>query len=176
MEAGAIKRKDEWIMFGKRLVVMVLCLVLVSGIAGAEIIPPYGEGQTGYQAVVLSERISIREAADTRAKVVTRLSYGTTVTVTNPINGWWECYLTENGPSAGWALDDYLLVNPSYYVTEKSTPVYAWNDTSAKKVGLLVAGTQLPIIRQMGKWLLVSLRGATGWIYASEIPSTMGNG
>ena len=160
----------------KRLVCAVLCMILMAGCAAAEIIPPVGMGQTGYQAVVLSERVSVREAADTRAKVVTRLSYGTNLIVWNQNNGWWECYLSEVSGFSGYALDDYLLVDPAYYVTEKSTPVYAWNDVKAKKIGLLVAGTRLPIIRQMGKWLLVSLRGATGWIYASEIPSTTGNG
>ena len=44
------------------------------------------------------------------------------------------------------------------------TPVYAWNDTAALKVGLLDPGTTLPILKDTGDWLIVSLRGATGWI------------
>ena len=37
----------------------------------------------------------------------------------------------------------------------------------APKVALLSKGTMLPILKDEGEWLIVSLRGATGWIYKS---------
>ena len=59
------------------------------------------------------------------------------------------------------------IVNPTWYRTDDTTPVYAWNDTMAPKVALLSKGTVLPILKDEGEWLIVSLRGATGWIYKS---------
>ncbi len=50
-------------------------------------------------------------------------------------------------------------------MTEKKTPVYAWNDTAAPKVALLDADTSLPILKEVGEWYVVSLRGAAGWIH-----------
>ena len=58
-----------------------------------------------------------------------------------------------------------IIINPSWYVTEWSKPVYAWNDTDAPKVALLDRGTQFPILRDEGDWYVISLRGAVGWIY-----------
>ena len=59
---------------------------------------------------------------------------------------------------------DYLVLDPAYLKTEESTPVYAWQSTKAKKVGLLGRGETCPIIRMEGDWLLISLRGAAGWV------------
>ena len=67
------------------------------------------------------------------------------------------------GP-AGWVNADYIAVDPAWYRADNATPVYAWNDTEAPKVALLDAGTELPILKDDGDWLIVSLRGATGWI------------
>ena len=51
---------------------------------------------------------------------------------------------------------------------------YAWSGLSAPKVALLEKNTELfdintylPILKNEGEWLLVSLRGATGWIHLS---------
>ena len=43
--------------------------------------------------------------------------------------------------------------------------MYAWNDTAALKVALLDKDTTLPILKDCGDWLVVSLRGASGWIH-----------
>jgi hypothetical protein len=37
----------------------------------------------------------------------------------------------------------------------------------APKVALLSKGTMLPILKDEGEWLIVSLRGASGWIHKS---------
>ena len=59
---------------------------------------------------------------------------------------------------------DYIVIDPAWYRTDASTPVYAWNDTSAPKVALLDRDTLLPVLKDNGDWIVVSLRGATGWI------------
>ena len=94
-------------------------------------------------------RINVIENENTRAKS----------------NGWAYCVLgdSEDAP-AGWVNPDYIIVDPAWYRADKQTPVYAWNDTAASKVALLDAGTTLPILKEEGNWLIVSLRGAVGWI------------
>ena len=80
-------------------------------------------------------------------------------------NGFVYCVLGDaEGSPVGWINADYLVINPAWYVTEKETAVYAWNDTAALKVALLDKGTRLPILKEAGDWYLISLRGAVGWI------------
>ena len=71
---------------------------------------------------------------------------------------------SEDSP-CGWLNADYIFINPAWYVTEKSTAVYAWNDTAAPKVALLDKNTRLPILKEEAEWYVISLRGATGWIH-----------
>ena len=59
---------------------------------------------------------------------------------------------------------DYLAIDPAWFKADSATPVYAWNDTSALKVGLLDKDTVLPILKDDGGWIVVGLRGASGWI------------
>ena len=59
---------------------------------------------------------------------------------------------------------EYIAINPSYFRTDSKTPVYAWNSTSAPKVTLLDKGETLPILKESGDWLIVSLRGAVGCV------------
>jgi SH3-like domain-containing protein len=144
-------------------------LVLALGCAGvvhAEIIPPHGFGQIGLQAVVLCETLTLREKPDASSRVVQTLDYGDLPIVMEQKDGW--AYVTlgdsEESPK-GWLNADYIAIDPAWYRTEKKTPVYAWNDTAAPKVALLDADTTLPILKEEGDWLVVSLRGATGWIH-----------
>ena len=149
-------------------VLAALVLMLVSnGIAMAEIIPPYGMGQIGYHGAVLCQELTVRKAPDTSSKAVKTLRCGDFILVLEQEDGW--AYLTqsdaEDEDPVGWVNADYIVVDPAWYRTEGSTPVYAWDDTSAPKVALLGADKTLPILRDEGDWLLVSLRGAVGWIH-----------
>ena len=131
----------------------------------AEIIPPHGEGQIGLQAVVLCESLTLRKEPNTSSKVVDTLDYGDLPIVIEQADGWARCVLGDSEDSPwGWVIADYIAIDPAWYRTEEKTPVYAWDDTKAKKVALLSADTNLPILKEEGKWLVVSLRGATGWI------------
>ncbi|MBQ8109774.1 MAG: hypothetical protein IJ124_06440 [Clostridia bacterium] len=147
-------------------VLMVLVLVLGSAAAAhAEIIPPYGEGQIGLQAVVLCEELTMRKSSDAASGVVRKLKYGDFVLVDRQIDGWAHCFDSDSEDSLeGWVNSDYIIVDPARYVTDAKTPVYAWDDTLAPKVALLDANTTLPILKDEGAWLIVSLRGAVGWI------------
>lgn len=149
------------------LTALTLILALaISGSALAELRLPYGGGQQiGLISVVLCDELTMRERPDTGSRRVKTLKYGSQVSVVEQRNGW--AYVvwgdSEDSP-AGWVNADYLAIDPAWYVTEGKTPVYAWDDTSAPKVALLSSGVTLPVLKQEGKWLLISLRGATGWI------------
>lgn len=150
----------------RKLLMVSLVLVLVCMMtAQAEILPPHGEGQIGLQAVVLCDSLTVRRQPYTSSTVVTTLDYGALPIVMEQSDGWAYCSLGDSEDSdMGWVNADYIAIDPAWYRTDEKTPVYAWDDTAAPKVALLSAGTTLPILKEDGKWLIVSLRGATGWI------------
>ena len=160
-----------WMTFGKgmadmkKLIALILALTLTAASACAEIRPPTGPAQLGYEAVVLCQSLTVRSGPGTSARAVRTLHAGDVLAVMNPQDGWYECFLSETGGSAGWVSGDYIIIDPAWYATEKATPVYAWNDRSAYRVGLLDAGTRYPILRMEEGWVLIGLRGAAGWIY-----------
>ena len=156
-------KKFVWLM-------ILTALILISGnIAAvqAEILPPHGEGQIGLQAVVLYESLTVRQDRSSSSKAVKSLKFGDTPIVQKQVDGWAYCILSDSVDAApvGWVNADYIIVDPAWYRTEKGTPVYAWNDTTAPKVALLDANITLPILKDDGAWLIVSLRGAVGWIH-----------
>ncbi len=167
-------KKTGWVKRNCMLLILALVVVLSAvNVCQAEIIPPYGEGQIGLQAVVLCESLTLRQEPSASSKAVQTLQYRDLINVTEQVNGWARCVIgdSEDSPS-GWVNADYIIIDPAWYRTETKTPVYAWNDTAAPKIALLDANTVfmdpetfLPILKEEGDWLIVSLRGATGWIH-----------
>ena len=148
-------------------VLALLAVVLGSiGIVQAEIRQPYGPGQIGYTGVVLCEELTVREKPSSSAKAVQTIPYGRQMAVVKKTNGWAQIFLSDSvdAEPAGWVNADYIAIDPAWYRTEQATPVYAWNDSAAPKVALLDRDVTLPILKEEGDWLLVSLRGAVGWI------------
>ena len=150
----------------KRLFMIAAAMLLLSSCAVAEIRPATGMGQIGYEAVVLCEALTVRESRSTSARSVGTLTYGQVFACQNEADSWCDCFLSDAEGTGrwGWVRSDYVLIDPAWLVTEKSTPVYAWNDPSAKKVALLSKGEACPILREEDGWLLISLRGAVGWV------------
>lgn len=150
----------------KKLMTIILILALGSVMAvHAEILPPHGEGQIGLQAAVLCNSLTVRREPNASSKVVTTLDFGALPIVMKQSDGWAYCSLGDSEDSdMGWVNADYIIIDPAWYRTDEKTPVYAWDSTDAPKVALLAKGTTLPILKEEGKWLIVSLRGATGWI------------
>ena len=147
------------------LTALILALVCVTA-AQAELIPPYGEGQIGLGAVVLCENLTIRREPATNSGTVQTLHAGDRFSVLKQENGWAQCVLSDDvdaGP-VGWVNAEYIKIDPAWFRTEKATPVYAWGDTAAPKVALLDGDTLLPVLKAEGDWLVVGLRGASGWI------------
>ena len=151
----------------KTFVLLFLALLVFWNVCQAQIIPPTGEGQIGLEAVVLCEKLTIRQEPRSNSKAVQTLPYGYVFAVQKQENGWADCFPSDacDAGRAGWVNADYIIINPAWYVTEKATAVYAWNDSTAPKVALLDNGTRLPILREEGNWYIVSLRGAVGWIH-----------
>ena len=164
-------KKYAWPAILTALILTLGCM----GVAHAEIIPPYGPGQQiGYPAVVLCEKLTLREGPSAFSKAVQTLNYGDRPIVVGADlpagakeeNGFVYCTLGDSEDSpCGWINSDYIVINPSWYVAEKETAVYAWNDTAAPKVALLDKDTRLPILKEEGDWYVISLRGAAGWIH-----------
>ena len=150
------------------LTILILLTIVFGSVMAvrAEILPPYGEGQIGLQAVVLCESLSIRREPASDSAAVKTLQYGDKVIVQKVANGWAECFTSDAvdaGP-AGWVKSDYIVIDPAWYRTDASTPVYAWNDTTAPKVALLNRNVTVPVLKEDGDWLVISLRGAAGWV------------
>ena len=164
-------KKMGWLAILTALVLALGCI----GAVYAEIIPPEEPGQQiGYPAVVLCENLTLRENPYPSSKALRTLHYGDrpivvgadTTAGSQMENGFVYCTLGDSEDSpCGWIKADYIVVNPAWYVTEKETAVYAWNDTAALKVALLDKNTRLPILKEEGNWYLVSLRGAVGWVH-----------
>ncbi len=151
-----------------RILALLFVLCLFTTTALADIEPAHGHGMIGYEAVVLSERLTVRQSADTRARSVRRLSFGDTFIVSSEVDGWCDCFLSETGGPVGYVLSDYIAIDPMYFIADESTVVYAWDSVYAKKVAMVGTGTRMPILMERGGWLLVSLRGASGWIHMNR--------
>ena len=155
-------KKSKWFAILAALVLALAC----AGTVRAEIIPPSGEGQIGLSAVVLCEDLTLRQAPGTNAGILDTLHDGARIIVYEQKDGWAHIFTGDSEDSAeGWVKADYLAIDPAWFKADSATPVYAWNDTSALKVGLLDKDTVLPILKDDGEWLVVGLRGASGWIH-----------
>lgn len=131
----------------------------------ASVISPQGPGQIGFSSVVLCSTLSLRSEPELSSATLQTLQYGDRIIVMSRKDGWAEVVLGDSEDAVhGWVDEDFLVVDPAWYQTEEDTPVYAWDDTSAPKVALLDKGTVLPILKDEGDWIVVSLRGAAGWI------------
>ncbi len=162
-------KKITWLAILTSLILMVGSF----GTVHAEIIPASGMGQIGLQAAVLCDTLTLRQEPSSSSKALQTLHYRDLIIVTEQQDGWARVVLGDSEDAAsGWVNADYIAIDPAWYRTEEKTPVYAWSDAAAPKVALLDANTEfldpetfLPILKDEGEWIVVSLRGAVGSIY-----------
>ena len=161
----------------KRLIALLLVLLISIGTAHATIMAPDGVDVDFYNwtgiactpAVILCENLSVYDnRGDQGGKKVETLHYtGETIPVIEEWDGWAHIYYAD-GTKTGWVHSEYLLMDPAWYVCDQGTPVYAYPETTAPRVGYLATGTEAPIITEYSSgskdWVCVSLRGASGWI------------
>lgn len=125
------------------------------------------EEYNGYDlGFVLCETLSLRENPDATSKIIQTMTYGTYFTVIEESGSWYNVtYRDEEGLRySGWVRKEYVLVNPDYFIPDGETPVYAMPSGSAKRVGLISGETRYPIIGEIDGFLVISLRGASGFV------------
>ena len=163
----------------KRFPALVLAMLLLINAASATILPATGVDEdflawTGISctpAVVLCESLTVLdERGDQGGKPVeVKLYSGKTIPVIESWDGYAKIYYSD-GNKTGWVRNEYLMMNPAWYVCDEAVAVYAYPDTMAPRVALLEKGTELPILTEyddresMNGWVCVSLRAAAGWI------------
>ncbi len=162
----------------KKLLITLLLLVCCISSASADILPATGVDEafkawTGLEctpAVVLCESLSILDnRGDQGGKKVGTLLYGNPVPVIESWDGYAKIYYAD-ASKTGWVRNDYLLMDPAFYLCDEDMQVYAYPDVMAPKIALLDKGTKLPILTEyddglsIGGWVCVSLRSAAGWI------------
>lgn len=114
---------------------------------------------------VLCESLSVRKSASVTANRLMTIAYGYTVFILEESDGWYLIRYQDGGNTReGWVLSDYVLKDPQFYTTARETPAYAYGSVNAKKVGLIDAGINLPIIDEADGFYVVSLRGASAFI------------
>lgn len=158
-------------LFKKSMILFasVAALMGVGSTCRAEIIPAYGPGQIGLTSVVLCDSLTLRSEGSSSSDSLKTLHAGDRVIVMNQKDGWAEVVLGDSEDSEhGFVNASYLAIDPAWYRTEDTTTVYAWNDTGANKVAQLGGGTTLPILKNDGSWVVVGLRGASGWIRKTD--------
>lgn len=116
---------------------------------------------TGY---VLCEALTVRDAPDATAQSLGTLPYGTTFAISEEQGNWWRIY----GQMEGWVDSTYALKQPEFIVVNKEAPVYPTASLSGKRVGLVTAGTSLAVIERQRDYLVISLRGGSGYIAMSD--------
>jgi len=115
--------------------------------------------------LILCESLSLRANADTTATRITTIWYGEYVEIIQDAGSWLRVrFYQNNGQFEGWLLSDYVLQNPAFFTATMETPAYAYPSTSAKRVGLIDAGVELPIIAETEGFYVVSLRAASAFI------------
>lgn len=163
----------------KKLFAMLLIMTLCASCASATILPPTGveedfKSWTGIEctpAVILCQTLSVLDdRGDQGGKKVETLRYsGQTIPVIESWDGYAKIYYSD-GNKTGWVRNDYLMMDPAWYLCDEDVQAYAYPDVMAPRVALLDKGTKLPILTEyddgqsLSGWVCVSLRGAAGWI------------
>ena len=162
----------------KRLTALLMTILLLINAASATILPATGvdddflawTGISCTPAVVLCESLTVLdERGDQGGKPVDQLLYsGKTIPVIESWDGYAKIYYSD-GNKTGWVRNDYLMMDPAWYLCDEDVQAFAYPDVMSPRVALLDKGTKLPIITEynddtINGWVCVSLRGAAGWI------------
>lgn len=135
-----------------------------------------------YPGIVISQNVSLRESPSTGARRIASIPNGSVFDLLDEQNGWYFVrYWDSKTQTAleGYVVVDYVVRDPLFVTTTKSTYVYSTPDRGSKKVGQLISGTQLVVIGEWGDFWVVNLRSASGFIYKRDIDITWveeGNG
>ena len=114
---------------------------------------------------VLCQSLTMRESASASAKAVHTLVYGDTVDILAQDGVFTQVAAGDGAQRVrGWVRGEYLLVDPVMYVSAGETAVYAYPGEDAPRVGLLSGGETHPVIARLSGYIVISLRGASGFV------------
>ena len=126
------------------------------------------EANYGRTAKVLCESLTLRLSPSFSAKAVTTLGWNTTLLPEgDPVDGWQQVTVVAQDGSlgyTGYVRSEYLLYDCRWYTASSSTPVYAYPSPDAPRVGLLDKNSAYPIIAEYNGYIVISLRGASGFV------------
>ena len=125
------------------------------------------EEYNGYDlGFVLCESLSLREQPEGSSPLLDTLAYGTRCTILEESGSWYHVvYRDEDGiRRSGFVRKEYVLMNPTYFAPSGETPVYAMPSGDAKRVALIGSGESYPVIGLYDGYLVISLRGASGFV------------
>ncbi len=152
----------------RSIVTAILALMMIvagTAAAHADILPPFGQGQIGLSAVVISEELTLYREASTSSDVLQTLHFGDLPIVTREDGEWARCVLgdAEDSP-AGWVKAEGLLIDPAWYMIDAATPIYASRDAASEIVAMEDEFMLMPILAEEDGWILVAHLGTAGWI------------
>ena len=114
---------------------------------------------------VLCQSLTMRESASASAKAVHTLVYGDTVDILAQDGVFTQVAAGDGAQRVrGWVRGEYLLVDTAMYVSAGETAVYAYPGEDAPRVGLLSGGETHPVIARLSGYIVISLRGASGFV------------
>lgn len=113
-------------------------------------------------ALVLCQSLTLWERPDVTSTAMASLPYESVLTCTgNWYPGWLE--VIADGQT-GWVREEFLLLDPTYITFAVETPVLAWPSSDAPWIGLLDAGSAVPVLGEWDEYMIISLRGASGFV------------
>lgn len=116
----------------------------------------------GETALVLCQSLTFRDRPDVSGSALAYLPYESVLTCTgNWYPGWLE--VIADGQT-GWVREEFLLLDPQYITFAAETPVLAWPSSDAPWIGLLDAGSAVPVLGEWDEYMIISLRGASGFV------------
>ena len=126
------------------------------------------EPNYGWTAQVLCESLSLRQSPSFSAQVITTLGWNTTLLPEgDAVDGWQLVTVVAQDGSlgyTGYVRSEYLLYDCRWFTASSSTPVYAYPSPDSPRVGLLDKNSAYPIIAEYNGYLVISLRGASGFV------------
>lgn len=126
------------------------------------------EANYGRTAQVLCESLSLRLSPGFGAKVVASLGWNTTLLPEGEAVDGWQLVtaVAQDGSlgATGYVRSEYLLYDCRWYTAVSATPVYAYPSPDAPRVALLDKNSAYPIIAEYNGYLVISLRGASGFV------------
>lgn len=160
------------------------CVALVVVLMSAAALPALAVGQSstlatsGSRYIVTASGLNVRSGAGMRYSVITVAPRGTQVTYISNNNGWWYVRLASG--TTGYVDKQFLTpVSASdtgaYTVTASVLLMRNRPNTSGRRVGKLMKGTNVYVTQLNGDWGYVSYNGVSGWVALRYLKATSGS-